>query len=327
MKKSLLFITLLTAQTALANDSTGYVATGGVSYIKNDKIAMVSEDLYISKNAIKVAYEFKNLSNKPISETVLFPLPKVPAWTDYEFADVDATLKSFKIWANNKPVQYKTHARAFMYPLDDKGNVDWDKNLIDVTAEFKACGVSEQDIVKVWGKESELGKINQTLGACNNAKLKKLIGDFDHALDPELAIHWEGQVIYEFTQSFAPNTITKIRHSYTPLVGGSVQLVKEQYANFCVDNPTQKTLNRYEHTPYSAVGYILTTGANWAKPINKFKLTVERDKDELVSFCWNGKSRVQKVGDGKFAVTETNFVPKHDLDIAFVQLYNYPNTP
>lgn len=32
-----------------ANDSTGYVSTGGIKYIKNKNIAMESEDLYISE--------------------------------------------------------------------------------------------------------------------------------------------------------------------------------------------------------------------------------------------------------------------------------------
>ena len=57
-----------------ANDSTGYVSTGGVQYLKNNNIQMYSEDLFISKNQIKVDYQFKNLTNKDISETVLFPL-------------------------------------------------------------------------------------------------------------------------------------------------------------------------------------------------------------------------------------------------------------
>lgn len=46
--KCTLSLALLTAMSAYANDSIGYVATGGVEYIKNDKISMHSENLYIS---------------------------------------------------------------------------------------------------------------------------------------------------------------------------------------------------------------------------------------------------------------------------------------
>ena len=70
-------------------------------------------------------------------------------------------------------------------------------------------------------------------------------------------------------------------------------------------------------TPYAALGYILTTGANWAKSIADFKVTIERDKDELVSFCWDGA--VKKISPTQFQIVEQNFTPKQDLEIIFVQ--------
>ena len=45
---------------------------------------------------------------------------------------------------------------------------------------------------------------------------------------------------------------------------------------------------------YRELGYILKTGANWAKPIADFTLTIERPKDQIVSFCWKGKGEVKK---------------------------------
>ncbi len=52
-----------------ANDSTGFVATGGVQYLKNPKISMQSEDLFVSKKQIRVDYQFKNLTDQDIQET------------------------------------------------------------------------------------------------------------------------------------------------------------------------------------------------------------------------------------------------------------------
>lgn len=96
LKFSLLAL-LLSSIIVHANDSTGYVGVGGVAYIKNPNIAMKSEDLYISKDIIKVAYEFKNLTNKDIRQTVLFPLPKMTIQHDGDFADTEETLNSFKV--------------------------------------------------------------------------------------------------------------------------------------------------------------------------------------------------------------------------------------
>ena len=59
---------------------------------------------------------------------------------------------------------------------------------------------------------------------------------------------------------------------------------------------------------------------NWAKPIENFKLTIERDPKELVSFCWKGK--VSKISPTQFQMVEKNFVPKQDLDIIYVYLRN-----
>ena len=59
MKKIVLITSILTATSAFANDSTGYVGTGGIEYLKNKNIAMQREDLFISKKLIKVDYHLK----------------------------------------------------------------------------------------------------------------------------------------------------------------------------------------------------------------------------------------------------------------------------
>ena len=53
---------------------TGTVSTGGVEYIKNEHIAMQKENLFISQEQIKVEYEYRNLTDQDITETVLFPI-------------------------------------------------------------------------------------------------------------------------------------------------------------------------------------------------------------------------------------------------------------
>ena len=72
---------------------------------------------------------------------------------------------------------------------------------------------------------------------------------------------------------------------------------------------------------YRQLGYILKTGANWAKPIADFTLTIERPKDQLVSFCWKGKGEVKKVLQNdkvvQFQVQEKDFLPQQDLDVLY----------
>ena len=77
MKHYLALTLLCLPMVSLANDSTGFVGTGGIQYLKSPHIAMQTEDLFISKTQIRVDYQFKNLSQHDITETILFPLPRV----------------------------------------------------------------------------------------------------------------------------------------------------------------------------------------------------------------------------------------------------------
>ncbi len=328
--KTTLGLSLLLAFHAYANDSTGYAAAGGIEYVKNKDIAMHSEDLYISKKLITVDYQFKNLSKRDITENILFPLARVPFPSQYSnFASPTDTINSFKILVNGKAIKPNVHVRAFVYPRTSEGSIDFDAAPIDVTEIFKGCGLTDGELKYPWTDKGDWEAINRKLAKCQNPRLTQIVGKVD-GYDPEVesAVFWESQIIYSWQQTFKANTITNVHHSYKPMVGGSVAFVEYDEKRFCIDDSIKKTIQKQPKkyqtpgAPYSALGYILTTGANWAKPINHFKLTVERDSDELVSFCWAGKGKVTKVGSGKFQVIEKNFVPTKDLDVAFIQYKN-----
>lgn len=312
MKKShsILFLMICASQIH-ANDTAGYVATSGVQYIKNKDIQMYKEDLYISKNIIKVDYQFKNLSDRDITETILFPLPKVENDMGMEYADTDGLLKSFQVKVNGQTIQPKMHVRAYLH----YGNVDIEKlKQVDITEEFKKCGFSQQDLLNPWTRKVDdpshyADKVKQ----CNNPNINKYLSQDQEYLD------WSSEVIYSWQQTFKAYAMIRVQHQYQPLVGGSVSMSEENKKQFCMDQAFLNGLKKRkpEITPYSALGYVLTTGANWAKPIADFKVTIERNKDELVSFCWDGK--VKKISPTQFQMVERNFTPKQDLEIIFVK--------
>lgn len=293
-----------------ANDSTGYVATGGVQYLKNKDIQMFSEDLFISKKMIKVDYQFKNLSNKDVTEIVLFPLPRVENFFESDFANTEKLLKSFKVQVNGKMIQPEMHVRTFIQK-DEKAAP------IDMTDSFKQCGFTEKDMLNPWSRQDDEYETFETkLRNCKNAALQKILPK-----DPNETISWSSQVIYSWKQTFKANAVTRVQHQYVPLVGGSVALYPdEDNQTYCMDQNFKAGLRKAksQHAPFQALGYILKTGANWAKPIQDFKLTIERDAGELVSFCWAGK--VKKISATQFQMVEKNFVPKQDLDIIFVHV-------
>ncbi len=298
----------LASMAIFANDSTGYVATGGVQYLKNKHVQMFSEDLFISKKIIKVDYQFKNLSAQDVTETVLFPLPKVENFFESDFADTEKLLKSFKVQVNGKTIQPEMHVRTFIQK--DQQSIP-----VDATAMFKQCGFTEKDMLNPWSRQDyEYETFEAKLRHCQNLELQKLLPK-----DPNDVISWSSQVIYSWKQTFKANALTRVQHQYAPLVGGSVALYPEEdNKTYCMDSNFKAGLKKAksQHAPFQALGYVLKTGANWAKPIKNFKLTIERDANELVSFCWSGK--VKKLSATQFQMIEKNFVPKQDLDIIFV---------
>ena len=301
---------MLLTSFSYANDSTGYVSTGGVQYLQNKDIQMYSEDLFISKKQIRVDYQFKNLSNKDVTETILFPLPRVDNFFESDFADTEQLLKSFRVQVNGKNIQPEMHVRIFIQK-------DEDSKAIDTTALFKKCGFSENEMLNPWNrKNSQYEDFEDKLRKCKNTQMQNMLKEYKNEPIP-----WASQVIYSWKQTFKAKAFTRVQHQYAPLVGGSVALYpSDDNQTYCMDQNFKAGLRKAksQHAPFQALGYILKTGANWAKPIENFKLTIERDPNELVSFCWTGK--VKKISTTKFQMIEKNFVPKQDLEIIFVHL-------
>lgn len=61
-----------------ANDAVASLGAGGIVIGKTDAIAMEQEDLFISKDKIRVAYVFRNTSAQDITTRVAFPVPTFP---------------------------------------------------------------------------------------------------------------------------------------------------------------------------------------------------------------------------------------------------------
>lgn len=317
------------ATLVFGNDSTGFVSTGGVQYLKNNDIRMVTEDLFISVDKVRVQYEFHNDADHDITETVLFPLPSESyEGYDGDFADISELHHSFKIWVNGASIKPTAHYRAI-----------WGTR--DITDLLKSqCGLTQNEIEKPYIKEngydlSEKGsacltQLNQ-LGMIQYTPYNA--SDDANASSAERQYVWQGQIVYSWQQVFPKGQSISVKHEYQPLVGGGVMLglsgkdkdVKQHVINqYCIDNTFMRKLrgqSKQAEASYQALGYILTTGANWAKPIERFHLTIDKPKGSLMSLCWDAS--LKKVSDTRFEATKTNFTPKHDIDVVFANPINF----
>ena len=90
-----------TAWPARANDSAAELSIGGLQFVRTNDVAMESEDLRIALDKVSVRYQFANITNKPVTLTVAFPLP-----------DIDLSEADNIALPSNDPVNFVRSARV-----------------------------------------------------------------------------------------------------------------------------------------------------------------------------------------------------------------------
>lgn len=69
------FLCTISTFPSKANDTSAELSTGGLVFVKNPDVEMVSEDLFICTEEIRILYQFVNKSDKDVTVYVAFPLP------------------------------------------------------------------------------------------------------------------------------------------------------------------------------------------------------------------------------------------------------------
>ncbi|WP_243374127.1 DUF4424 family protein [Geotalea sp. SG265] len=317
MKKLMIAASILfMAISAYANDSAVEVSVGGLKLRKEHSVLMETERLFISKELVRVEYEFRNTSKIPVSSEVAFPLPAIL----YENPDYQGGryFDDFKAWSDGKAIKLEKEVKAFVKKRD-------------VTAELRKAGISIGEFgYFAPGGDNEITKLNP-------AVKKKLVsigalkapGNKDRDLDywPE----WEIRITYHWRQEFPPGAVVHIRHEYPPVPGYrpvQVPKLKREFKDTCLnDSAFKEAKNRISkkmqkepginnYFTASWVSYILTTANTWQTPIKDFEMSVKGEKDDLVSFCWDGV--IEKTGEAEYRIRRTDFVPKKDLKVYFL---------
>jgi hypothetical protein len=356
--RNLLLFCLFIHATAFANDSTGTVAAGGIQFTQTPFIKMVSEDLTISDDKVKVAYLFKNLSDKPVATTVLFPLPLYQeGGPENDYNDVNSaaqvaeiakdkkfppSILNFSVVVDDKPVAYQVKIQAIL----DNGK--------DITDILTRAGIP---LLPERGDGSGLGSDYQSL---DKGDIEKYEEDLEKwkvkaqqlgLLDKKGKARWKKQVTFYWPQVFPAGKTISISHEYKPASGAffadtgegldpikstfkelfNIEFSKlENKVNF--ENWISANVAKYarSHTPtnnppafyFYNVDYILTTGANWAGPIEKFTLTLQYPADGTVAYMpfYNDTSAKITNTPGQLQILLNNFTPKQDLSIVFGEI-------
>jgi hypothetical protein len=302
----------LAATSALANDSTAEKVAGGLVLTRTAAIDMVSEDLFISPERVRVAYVFRNRTNAPVRTTVAFPLPDRDLG-EMHFSDT-AYPGEFRTTVDGRAVTMQVERRALL-------------NGVDHSALLAGLGVPIQT------GDPDSNVIERALGRLRPADRQRLQDMGLIATDDGVYPLWTVKETYYWDQVFPAGRDLNVQHSYRPGVGGSVavNLGIPSYRNsaegraeqrrFCTDSGFFAGLERMRGTVRNdgifateqRLGYVLTTGGNWRSPIGSFHLVVDKlNPNAVMSFCETG---VRRISPTRFEVRHRNWRPTQDLHI------------
>ncbi len=325
MLKCLLAATfLLTPQLAFANDTMAELKTGGLDYVQSEHVSMAEEQLFISRDEIRVDYVFANDSDQAVTSIIAFPMPEIVGSPDGMFAINDMESDNFlgfsvkqdgvaitptlqqRVIATGIDVTEEVTGRGIpLLPYSVATSEALAKLPDDVQAEWASRGLIFVDRYEDEGKTTE-----------------------------HLIPLWTLRSVYWWKTTFPANSEVRVQHRYTPSVGGTVALTYledgkpqgERYAEYlkryCIDENMVKIAQKSEAAMQAGkpplyvenwISYVLSTGANWKGPIKRFKLIVDKgDAANVVSFCGTD---VKKTGPTTFEMVAEDFVPEQDLDI------------
>jgi hypothetical protein len=314
------------ATAALANDSTATTGAGGLVLRQTNAIDMVSEDLFVSVEQIRVHYVFRNRAPRDVNVTVAFPMP-------------DRDLSAIRESDVGYPSDFHTQVAG---------------RPVAATLERHILARGRDQTALLQGLHIPLapgadgtGNIVAALAAlpaARKAELRRLglvdVDEYDegHGMVQHYVPMWTVRDTWYWQQVFPAGRDLAVDHRYRPGAGSSngTPLAFPDYrrsadgraeaALYCADADFLASLDRRTRAIGEGaeladfrVDYILTTGANWRSPIGDFRLVVDKgDPRNLVSFCETG---VRRISPTQFEVRHHNWRPTSDLHLLIVQPY------
>jgi len=308
-----------------ANDSTAEHGAGGLVLKQSGDIDLVSEDLYVSAERIRVRYVFRNRAPRDVSVTVAFPMPDRDLAQD-RYGD-SAYPGNFVTRVDGRPVRMAVERRAVLAGADH-------------SALLQRLGIP------IAPDEDGTRRIVDALAALPAPELERLravrlidVDEYDAGQgwrrDPVPA--WTVRETWYWEQVFPAGRDLRVEHEYAPGTGGSVDvaLARPEYRNsaegqreqaeYCTDRAFLAALDRASiegprqgrSITERRVRYILTTGGNWRSPIGDFRLVVDKGRpDNLVSFCGSGLRRISPT---RFEMRRSHWRPDRDLAVLLVE--------
>ena len=291
---------------ASANDSTAELATGGLILTKSDRHRdAVGGSLYVSPREIRVSYRFYNASPADVTTLVAFPMP------DITVADVGTRHHG----SDQRPAKPAglldlggRRSGQGAHPAEGarRGGIDRTADLERLKVPL-APHLPSTD--KAHRQAAALG-----VGRAAAARTCRRAEEYSAGRSMRKgrpSPRWTLQTTYYWEQTFPAGAEVTVEHGYKPSIGQSAQTMlgdpeamKEPWFKayaaqilhrrgvHCGGRARPQGGGHEIRAPFSEqrISYRLSTGANWARPIGRFRLVVDKgDPASLVSFCGHGR--------------------------------------
>jgi hypothetical protein len=315
---------------AVANDTSATLGAGGLVFVRTEDVRLLSEDLYISMDEVRVRYEFHNEGDEDTRTLVAFPLPDITGSPDFMVSiptEDPENIFGFSTLFNGEPVETQLHRYVFAH------NIEFTELLTGMGVPLAPFGEATLSAIAALddGQKGEL---------LANGLVVPMEFDSGQGWQTKYYPAWTLRSTYSWEAEFPAGETVTVEHSYKPSVGGTVAVsfLAEPYEGydpaadyrkrFCTDesfvNAVRRTLPDPDE-PYGApfteswLSYIWSTGANWAGPIGRFHLTIDKDEPtNLVSFCWDGE--VTKTSPTTFEMEAEDWYPPWNRELEILIL-------
>ena len=324
---------------AYANDGFGGLTATGLEF-RDSPVQMLSEDLYISPEKIKVSYVFLHGGDEDLEGEVIFPLPPINlgALNESDFALSDEDLEKenivgFTATVDGKSVPVKVDRIAVLEDYSGEteppASASYDSPGTDITALLKKHNIP---------LTFDMDAISAALTKLPQAAKDEIMAANAATIDDTGGYPmWSIIERYHWTQVFPHGKELKISHEYKAAPPGGIFVWRDpkgeegEYAaklaeQYCIDEGTQaamkKALRQDEGDKTYWVGtayyidYVLKTARTWNGPIKDFKLTLDKGKaDSVISLCIDG---IKKTGATTFVVEKKDFTPDKDISVLLI---------
>jgi uncharacterized protein DUF4424 len=309
-----------------ANDSAAELSIGGLRLVQSNAIALESEDLRISLDRVSVRYQFANTSGKPVTLTVAFPLP------DIDLAEGENIALPSTDPVNFVDFETRIDGTPANFQFDQHATIG-DKDVSGLLQQLKL------PLLPIGKNQNAIANLpDATRVKLANEGLLMPAGTSDKGRQQYTA-GWVAKTSAVRQQTFPPDRKVVVEHQYRPSVGTSQDTilraglrnnkslsaeVARYRKEYCISDAFLADLDKRAGSGQAntsmieerRISYVLKTGANWAGPIQTFKLTVDPGaSDRLVSFCG---SRLKRSSPSGMEFTAENFKPDEDLKILIV---------